>query len=461
MNQTASHSLQAAVDVEIDVEIDVDVAIVGGGMVGMALACALGGSELSVALIDPLASDAAQRRLALDRAAEQGFDSRVSALNLASEQILRNLGVWTMMQQQRVAPYRQMQVWDGEGTAEIVFSAAEQHQSHLGHIVENRVTLMALHQALTQHDNIQWLGGAGLQQLSGPCPLGSALGVAATRKAGPEPGADSDSWRQLLLSDGRRINARLVVAADGAHSSARRLAGVPLSEWDYQQHAIVTTVTTEKPHQATAWQRFTDDGPLALLPLSGTGHQVSIVWSTSPDHAQALMALSANNFAIALGQAFEYRLGAISDVDTRAVFPLVQRHAKRYVEDSLALVGDAAHTLHPLAGQGVNLGLLDAATLAEELLKTHQQGLALGDCRRLRRYQRRRQGQSLAMLGLMAGFRHLYAEVPPPLHWLRNLGMKQVAQSGVLKRQLVRHALGLEGDLPLLAKPDLLAAATL
>ncbi|MFT6916249.1 MAG: 2-octaprenylphenol hydroxylase [Motiliproteus sp.] len=427
--------------------LDVDVAIIGGGMVGMALACALGGSGLRVVVVDPSADPVEQRREQLVAAAERGFDPRVSALNLASEQLLRNLGAWDCMQQLRVTAYRQMQVWDGEGTAEIGFSAAEQHLPHLGHIVENRVTLLALHQALSMHDNVRWLGGVTLQQLGVPCTYDCTYD-------GADAVEGAESSRLLQLSDGQQIRARLVVGADGACSPTRRLAGLPVSEWDYQHHAIVTTVTTEQPHQATAWQRFTEDGPLALLPLAGTGHQVSIVWSTSPEQARELMALTDDAFADALGQAFEYRLGAVSGVEPRFEFPLVQRHAKQYVDSSVALVGDAAHTIHPLAGQGVNLGFLDAATLAEELLQSHRQGLPLGDNRRLRRYQRRRQGENLTMMGLMGGFRHLYGEVPPLLHWLRNAGMKQVAGSGALKRQLVRHGLGLKGDLPLLARPD-------
>jgi 2-octaprenylphenol hydroxylase len=415
-------------------------------MVGLTLACALGGSGLQVVVIDPLATDAGQRLTVLGELELQGFDPRVSALNLASEQILKNVGAWPLLAQQRVGRYTAMQVWDGEGTARINFDAAEQHLSHLGHIVENRVTLAGLHQALEQHANLRWLGGVSLQQLSEPEP------AVAPEPASGLPNPSGEGRRQIVLSDGQQLDARLVVAADGARSRTRILAGLPLSEWDYQQHAIVTTVTTEQPHQETAWQRFTEDGPLAMLPLPGNGHQLSIVWSTSPDHARQLMALTDNAFCLALEQAFEGRLGAISDADPRFAFPLVQRHAKSYVQSSLALVGDAAHSIHPLAGQGVNLGLLDAATLAEELLDSHRLGLPLGDLSRLRRYQRRRQPDNLAMLGLMAGFRHLYAEVPPLLHWLRNVGMRQVAGSGLVKRKLVRHALGLEGDLPPLAQ---------
>ncbi len=215
----------------------VDIAIVGGGMVGLTLACALGGSDLSVVVIDPLAIDAEQRLQQLEQATRQGFDPRVSALSLASEQILRNVGAWPTMARQRISPYRRMQVWDGEGTAEIVFSAAEQHLSRLGYIVENRVTLAGLHQALEQHDNLRWLGGMSLQQLSEP---GSA----------PEAEhAGSGCRRTLLLSDGRQLGARLVVAADGAQSPTRRLAG-------YQYLRLLMNLQ----HRTLGYLRFTIGG---------------------------------------------------------------------------------------------------------------------------------------------------------------------------------------------------------
>ena len=412
----------------------VDIAIIGGGMVGLTLACALGGSGLQVVLIDPSELDAEQRWRQVEHAQQQGYDPRVSALSLASEQILRNLGAWQQMQCLRLSPYGQMQVWDGEGTAEIGFSAEQQHRTHLGHIVENRVTLAGLHRKFEQHDNLRWIGGVTLKAL------------------GPVTGESERSQRQISLSDGHRITAQLIVAADGARSMTRGLAGMALSEWDYQHQAIVTTVTTEHHHQHTAWQRFTEDGPLALLPLAGDGHQLSIVWSTSPDHARQLLAYDDDAFAQALERDFEKRLGTIQQVDPRFGFSLVQRHAQAYVTDGVALVGDAAHTIHPLAGQGVNLGLLDAATLAEEVLQSQQLGLGLGIKSRLRRYQRRRQGENLAMITAMAGFRHLYGDVPPLLHWLRNAGLKRVADTPWLKRKLVDHALGLDGDLPQLAR---------
>ncbi len=429
---------------------DVDVAIIGGGLVGLTLACALGGSDLRVAVIEPQsrqpdeywtrAKACCQPTESASALADARYDPRVSALTLASEQILRNLGAWPLIAELRVCPYQRMHVWDGEGTAAIDFSAAEMYQPHLGHIIENRVTLASLYRVLADHDNLELMTGCALQSLSEP------------RRAEHGEGCR----RTLTLSDGSRLGARLVVAADGARSVTRRLAGLTISEWDYQHHAIVTTVTMEREHQFTAWQRFTEDGPLAMLPLADAGgndNVISIVWSTSPDQARELMALDDTRFGNALAEAFEQRLGAVTACDQRFCFPLVQRHAPDYVDQGVALVGDAAHTIHPLAGQGVNLGFLDAATLAEELLLAMEKRVDFADRDWLRRYQRRRQGENLRMMGLMAGFRHLYGQVPPPLQWLRNLGMQQVNSLAPLKQFFAGRAMGLESGRPELARP--------
>ena len=200
----------------------------------------------------------------------------------------------------------------------------------------------------------------------------------------------------MSLNDGRELRAPLVIAADGANSAVRRLAGCATREWDYLHHAIVTSVRCAKPHQATAWQRFTDDGPLAFLPLAGPEgeHWCSIVWSVTPTEAERLMALDDAGFRRALGFAFEHRLGEVLCADPRLCIPLRQRHAKRYVEDGLALIGDAAHSIHPLAGQGVNLGFLDVAVLAEVLLHAMQRGERLSDVKVLsRRSEERRVGK--------------------------------------------------------------------
>lgn len=401
-----------------------DLIIVGAGMVGSALALALEHSGLEILVVDggPLS--------VRPFAAEGAFEPRVSALSAASQRILERLGVWDGIAARRVSPYRDMRVWDGSGTGSVHFSAASVHAEVLGHIVENRVVQDALLDRL--HDSqIGLLGSARLEQL---------------RRSG-------DGWL-LTLADGRELRAPLLVAADGANSAVRRLAGCATREWDYLHHAIVTSVRCERPHQATAWQRFTDDGPLAFLPLARQGdeHWCSIVWSTVPAEAERLMALDDEAFRHELGKAFEWRLGQVTAVDPRLCIPLRQRHAKRYVESGLALIGDAAHSIHPLAGQGVNLGFLDAAVLAEVLLHALQRGEQPNDVRVLSRYERRRMPHNLAMMAAMEGFERLFQADPLPLRLLRNSGLNWVDELPDAKALFVRRALGLAGDLPALAQ---------
>ncbi|MEE1891647.1 2-octaprenyl-3-methyl-6-methoxy-1,4-benzoquinol hydroxylase [Metapseudomonas otitidis] len=401
-----------------------DLIIVGAGMVGSALALALKDSGLDILLIDgsPLSVKPFD--------AEAAFEPRVSALSAASQRILDRLGAWPGVVARRASPYGEMQVWDGTGTGAIHFSAASVHAEVLGHIVENRVVQDALLEPL--HDSgIGLMPNARLEHL---------------RHSG-------DDWL-LTLVDGRQLRAPLVIAADGANSAVRRLAGCATREWDYLHHAIVTSVRCEQPHRRTAWQRFTDDGPLAFLPLDRQGdeHWCSIVWSVTPEEAERLMALDDEAFCSALGEAFEHRLGRVEHSDPRLCIPLRQRHAKRYVEPGLALIGDAAHTIHPLAGQGVNLGFLDAAVLAEVLLHAHARGERLADEKVLSRFERRRMPYNLGMMAAMEGFERLFQADPLPLRWLRNAGLRWVNQQPEAKALFVRQALGLSGDLPDLAR---------
>jgi 2-octaprenylphenol hydroxylase len=401
-----------------------DLIIVGAGMVGSALALALQEQGLEILLIDggPLSVKP------FDPAAP--FEPRVSALSIASQRVLERLGVWPGVTTRRSSPYAEMRVWDGSGTGQIHFSAASVHAEALGHIVENRVVQDALLERL--HDgNIGLLNNARLEQL---------------RRSG-------DDWL-LTLTDGRQLRTPLLIAADGANSAVRRLAGCATREWDYLHHAIVTSVRCSEAHQATAWQRFTDDGPLAFLPLTAAPgeHWCSIVWSATPDEAERLMALEDAGFCAELGKAFEHRLGRVLHADPRLRIPLRQRHAKRYVEEGLALIGDAAHSIHPLAGQGVNLGFLDAAVLAEVLLHALARGERLADPRVLSRYERRRMPHNLAMMAAMEGFERLFQADPLPLRWLRNAGLNWVDELPEAKALFVRQALGLSGDLPELAR---------
>jgi 2-octaprenylphenol hydroxylase len=405
-------------------EMRADLLIVGAGMVGSALALALRHSGLQILLLDggPLTVKPFD--------AQAPFEPRVSALSAASQRILERLGAWDGIAQRRATPYSDMHVWDGSGTGQIHFSAASVHAQVLGHIVENLVVQDGLLERLHDSD-IGLLPNARLEQL---------------RRSG-------DEWL-LTLADGRQLRAPLVIAADGANSAVRRLAGCETREWDYLHHAIVTSVRCSAGHQGTAWQRFTDEGPLAFLPLTRNGQHdwCSIVWSTTPEHAEQLMALDEAAFLQALERAFEGRLGDVLQGDPRVCVPLRQRHAKRYVDEGLALIGDAAHTIHPLAGQGVNLGFLDAAVLAEVLVNACERGERLADVKVLSRYERRRMPHNLALMAAMEGFERLFQADPLPLRWLRNSGLKLVEKMPEAKAVFVRQALGLSGDLPELAK---------
>ena len=399
--------------------------MVGAGMVGSALALALKDSGLKILLLDggPLS--------VTPFSPADTFEPRVSALSAASQRILQRLGAWDGIVGRRVSPYSHMHVWDGSGTGQIHFSAASVHADVLGHIVENRVVQDAL-LACLQSSDIELLANARLEQM---------------RRSG-------DEWL-LTLADGRTLRAPLVIAADGANSAVRRLTGCQTREWDYMHHAIVTSVRCAQPHQQTAWQRFTDHGPLAFLPLERDGQQdwCSIVWSTTPEDAQRLMALDDDGFCHELELAFEGRLGSVLSADPRVCVPLRQRHAKRYVAHGLALIGDAAHTIHPLAGQGVNLGFLDAAVLAHVLLHGVDRGECLADIKVLSRFERRRMPHNLALMAAMEGFQRLFQADSLTARLLRNSGLKWVNQMPEAKAVFVRQALGLTGDLPPLAKP--------
>ncbi|HCJ28280.1 MAG TPA: 2-octaprenyl-3-methyl-6-methoxy-1,4-benzoquinol hydroxylase [Pseudomonas sp.] len=402
-----------------------DLIIVGAGMVGSTLASALQDAGLTIKLIDAGPLDVQPFALT------DPFEPRVSALSAASQRILERVGAWPGITNRRASPYTDMRVWDGSGTGQIHFSAASVHAEVLGHIVENRVVQDALLDALRSRGSVELIAGARLEQLQ-----------------------QNEAGWSLTLADGKQLSASLVVAADGANSAVRRLAGFETREWDYLHHAIVTSVRCVEPNQRTAWQRFTDDGPLAFLPLlrQDDPHWCSIVWSVTEGEAQRLMALDDEAFRQALGRAFEYRLGEVLEADPRLCIPLRQRHAKRYVQPGLALIGDAAHTIHPLAGQGVNLGLLDAAVLAEVLLAAIARGAPLGDSRVLGRFERRRMPHNLTMMAAMEGFERLFQADPLPLRWLRNAGLKGIQALPEAKALFVRQALGLSGDLPDLAR---------
>ncbi len=396
-----------------------DLIVVGAGLAGGAFALAMAESPLKIAVID--AQPERQGWPPLDESVLD-YDARVSALTEASRTFLDRLGVWSPISERRACAYRDMQVWDAEGTGEIHFSADDVGQSALGHIVENRLITAALINKLRE-TSVRLMFNA-------PVAAWQAVGDGG----------------ELQLEDGRVLRAPLIVAADGANSRMRQWGGFQTREWDYHHHAIVCTVETERPHRATAWQRFLPQGPLAFLPLPDrdrSQHYSSIVWSATPDFAETLMAMDDSEFNAALARHFEYRLGAVIATSRRVRFPLRQRHAVQYSRQGIVLLGDAAHTIHPLAGQGINLGFGDAQVLAQECQRALARGLSLADSGVLARYQRRRKGENLAMMAAMQGFQNLFESDAAPLRMLRNVGMRWLDKAVPLKRQVIARAMGL------------------
>lgn len=397
-----------------------DILIIGGGMVGATVACALGPSGLRIALLE--------QRCPCFAWPPADYDNRVSAITRATERVFAAVGAWDAMVRRRVAPYRAMHVWDATGSGAIHFTGADLGEPNLGHIIENSVIHAALLERMAAFANVAMICPAEARTMRR-----TADGVTVT------------------LADGRTLAARLVVGTDGARSWVRDQAGITTTGWAYDQHALTANIRTSRPHGDAAWQRFMPDGPLAFLPLSEPNLS-SIVWSTHPDHARELAALDPSLFLDELQRAFGDRLGRMESTGARGVFPLVLRHANSYCSERLVLAGNAAHAIHPLAGQGLNLGVLDAAALAEVLLAAHRDGEDIGSLRVLRRYERWRKGDNIAVTAAMDGFKRLFGSTAAPVRWARNIGLSLTDAAGPIKRELVRRAMGIGGDLPAMAR---------
>ena len=404
---------------------DADIAVVGAGMVGAAAAALLSQQAPGAAIV-VLDADAPPHWRA-----DQPPGLRVSALSEASRRVLDACGAWDEIAAGRISPYSKMRVWDGAvpagGPGAIRFDAAEVAAPVLGHIVENELVRLALRNALLRRDNVRLLDGARLETLN----------------------LDGET-AELGIEDGRRLQARLVVGADGAGSPSRAMAGLEVRGHDYQQQAVVCNLRCQMPHEATAWQRFLPEGPIALLPLDDGA--VSIVWSTSPEHAESLLALDDESFRIAVAEAADGCLGEVLEAGPRAAFPLRMRHAPVYTRARYALVGDAAHSVHPLAGQGVNLGLLDAAALADVVGTGLAAGRDPGDPALLRRYERWRKPENILAMRAFDGINRLFSNEDPGLGALRRAGLTLVDRLAPLKGVFIRRAMGLEGDLPAAAR---------
>ena len=393
-----------------------DTVIVGGGLVGATLALALGRIGLRVAIVER--SDTPAVPPGPTR------DLRVSAFTVASEHVLRALDVWPALPAERIGPMREMHVWEQAG--EVHFDSAGIGEPVLGHVIENALVQWAVEQRIDALPNVEWHRGVEL--------AGLAL----------------DGGEAMVALGDRRLRASLVVGADGADSRVRALAGIEVTAGDYRQEAVVAEVHTALPHRETAWQRFLPDGPLAFLPLSNGAS--SIVWSTTPGHAAQLCALDDDAFGFEVADAFEWKLGAVSPAGARAAFGLHHLHARTYIRDRVALAGDAAHVVHPLAGQGVNLGLLDAAALAEVVARSYALGRDIGARPTLRRYERWRRGHNALMQAVLGGFRHLFSSRYAPVRRLRETGLTLTDRLPPLKAGFMRFASGFTGDLPALAR---------
>ncbi|MGV3001271.1 FAD-dependent 2-octaprenylphenol hydroxylase [Vibrio sp. E150_018] len=396
-----------------------DITIVGGGMVGLALAASFAETNLRIAVIEGQVPD---------ESLNNAPDTRVSALSRASENFLKNIKAWDGITHRRIAPYHAMEVWEKDSFARLEFKANDLAQSNLGHIVENRVIQLALLERVKKLSNVSLF-------MPNRC---------ATMAIG-----EREAW--LTLDNGDSISSKLVVGADGANSWVRNHQDIPLTHWDYGHSAIVANIRTSEPHQGVARQIFTPKGPIAFLPLSDP-HLCSLVWSTHPNRADTLLSRSETTFNQVLTSEFDTRLGLCSVEGERHAFPLKMRYARNFVVERVALVGDAAHTIHPLAGQGVNLGFLDAASLAEEVLALWQQGEDFGLQRNLRSYERWRKAEAAKMIAAMQGFKDLFEGENPAKKLVRGLGMQFIGQLPGMKEEMMKRALGITGKLPSLAQ---------
>jgi len=380
-----------------------DVIIIGGGMVGLAFAIELSQKKnCSIAIVEPNNSNPPIKKT---------FHTRVSAITPSSEQYLKSLNIWNDIKRKEV--FVSTKVWDQNSHGRLNFHAKDENMEHLGYIIENDLIQSALFGAIDKN-KIEYIN-AKLSDL-----------------------IKTDSGYELNLDNQTNLFCQLLVGADGANSQVRTLSAIEVAELDYQQKAIIANVISEKPFQKTTWQRFLSDGIIALLPLSE--NQASIVWSCKNHLAEELIKLDNDKFNESLSETVEYRFGNLKLESDRQAFPLIERSAKDYTVPNLALIGDAAHNIHPLAGQGVNLGFADAKELNLQLLANSDK--TLGDFSVLRKYARARRLDNELMAKTMTGLDWIYKENNEPIRWLRGFGMNVIDETPILKSFFQKQALG-------------------
>ncbi|TRX55685.1 FAD-dependent oxidoreductase [Thalassomonas sp. M1454] len=387
--------------------LKVDCLIVGGGMVGATTALALAELGLKVAVVEAYAPK--------EFSSEQDFDLRVSAISLGSQQLLNQLGAWQQVENWRACPYKRLGVWEND-IAYAEFNSDEIEQPHLGHIVENRLIQLSVWQQLEQNPNVNLL-----------CPE-QLVSYSQTK---------DEVVAELSNST---VTARILIGADGANSQVRTLANIGTTGWDYQQSAMLINVKTELPQQDITWQHFSPTGPVAYLPMPGNNG--SLVWYHSRDEIKRLSKLSNVQLTQAITQAFPKRLGGI-EVVAKGAFNLTRRHANQYVKGRVILVGDSAHTINPLAGQGVNLGFKDIKALQEVIAKAIGSGENFDSEEVLKRYERSRRADNLLMMSGMDAIYGTFKNKSGPLKLLRNIGVFAAHRAPILKEKALAYACGL------------------
>jgi len=383
-----------------------DCLIVGGGMIGAATALSLAQLGLTVAVVEQIA--------AKDFSTEQAYDLRVSAISLGSQYLLEQLESWQQIVKWRSCPYQRLGVWEDD-YAYTEFCAKDISQEHLGHIVENRLIQLSLWKQIAQHPNVTLFCPESLVNFE-----------------------QSENEVIVQLTE-HNILAKLLIAADGANSKVRTLAGIGITGWDYQQSAMLINVKTELPQQDITWQQFLPTGPVAMLPLSG--NCASLVWYHNIDEINKLVNLPANHLQEKILQTFPERLGQVTVV-SKASFPLTRRHANSYQNKRVLLLGDAAHTINPMAGQGVNIGFKDVKALQSVIAQAIGNGMCWHDPDVLKQYEKIRRADNLLMMSAMdvmyAGFSH----TSPVVKFLRNSGLSVVNKVPFLKSKALAYACG-------------------
>jgi 2-polyprenylphenol 6-hydroxylase len=398
--------------------LDAEIIIAGGGLAGLTLASLLANHGIRCLVIDER-----EQPLNIDN-----IDPRTLAVTRASENILKAAGAWQLLPPDRVGYFRKMFVWDEHGYGDITFDCAEFCEPTLGYIIEQTV--------------LEW----ALQQIVNNSGL-----IECYRPSRVDTFDITDQTAIIRLADGQELTAKILVGADGIKSAIRARAGIDYPLYDYRQTAVACIVDTEKPHEMIARQRFLANGPLAFLPMADS-FQCGVVWTTAPDFAKQLLAMDENNFNLELASNFSFSLGNIINSKSRTGFPLQHAQAEHYCQSRIALAGDAAHCVHPLAGQGANLGLLDAAALAEVISGAYQQNKDPGNYSVLRKYERWRKGDNFMMLRILQGFKLLFENRRGSIRLLRNVGMDLTDMLLPVKHSLSNYATGLSGDLPSAAR---------